>query len=181
MWRYLGPAAAFVALGGLFAFALLRISQGKLDIREIRSPLLGKPAPAFVLPSATEPGKQVDSRALAGKMYVLNVWGTWCGGCREEHSALLAIARSGTVPIIGLDWKDERPVALKYLAELGNPYQQVAADDDGRIAINWGVYGAPETFLVSAAGIVLVKHIGPLTGDIWRRKFEPLLHAGGGA
>ena len=181
MWRYLGPAAAFVALGALFAFALLRISQGKLDVHEIQSPLLGKAAPAFVLPSVTEPGKSVDTRTLAGKTYVLNVWGTWCGGCREEHSALLSIARSGSVPIIGLDWKDERPQALQYLAQLGNPYQQIAADDDGRTAINWGVYGAPETFLVSSAGLVLVKHIGPLTTEVWQHKFVPKLPAGGGS
>src|ERR1700752_492207 len=106
MWRYLGPAAAFVALGALLGFALLRLSEGELDVHEIQSPLLGKSAPAFVLPSATEPGKVVDSRSLAGKMYVFNVWGTWCAGCREEHAALLAIAKTGGVPIVGLDWKD---------------------------------------------------------------------------
>ena len=180
MWRYLGPAAAFIALGALFAFTLLRISQGKLDVHEIKSPLIGRAAPAFVLPSATDPAERVDSRAFAGHAYVFNVWGTWCGGCREEHAALLAIAKNGGVPIIGLDWKDERAVAVRYLAELGNPYQQVAADADGRTAIDWGVYGAPETFLVSSTGIVLEKHIGPISLDVWQRKFVPFLKAGGG-
>ena len=100
MWRYLTPAIAFLALGALFAFALMKIGSGKLDIREIKSPLIGKPAPAFVLPSLTDPGRQVDSKALAGKPYVFNVWGTWCAECRAEHSALLALARQGGLPVI---------------------------------------------------------------------------------
>ena len=181
MWRHLAPAAAFLALGGLFAFALVRISQGKLDVHEIKSPLLGRPAPTFVLPSVTDPTRLVDSKALAGRMYVVNVWGTWCGGCREEHSALMAIAHSTTVPIIGIDWKDDGQQARLYLAQLGNPYQQVAADSDGRIAIDWGVYGAPETFLVSSTGVVLQKYVGPLSEALWAEKFGRYLQAGGGS
>jgi cytochrome c biogenesis protein CcmG, thiol:disulfide interchange protein DsbE len=180
MWRYFVPAGAFLALGGLLAFALVRIGAGKLDVHEIKSPLLGRPAPAFVLPSVTDPATLVDSRALAGKMYLLNVWGTWCGGCREEHAALLTIARTSGVPLVGIDWKDERAAAVQYLGQLGNPYQQVASDADGRVAIDWGVYGAPETFLVSAAGTVLEKHIGPLSEAVWQQKFAPHLTAGGG-
>jgi cytochrome c biogenesis protein CcmG/thiol:disulfide interchange protein DsbE len=180
MWRYFTPAAAFLVLGGLFAFALMRIGSGKLDIKEIKSPLLGRPAPAFVLPSVIDPKKLVDSRSLAGKMYVFNVWGTWCGGCREEHPALLAIARTSGIPLIGLDWKDERDDAVRYLGQLGDPYAEVAADADGRTAINWGVYGAPETFLVSAQGIVVEKHIGPLTEAIWQEKFVPHIKAAAG-
>jgi cytochrome c biogenesis protein CcmG/thiol:disulfide interchange protein DsbE len=180
MWRYFAPAVAFLVLGALFAFTLLRIGEGKLDVHEIQSPLIGKAAPAFALPSVADPAQLVDSHALAGKMYVLNVWGTWCGGCREEHPALLEIARSGGVPLIGIDWKDERDVAVQYLAELGNPYQQVASDADGRVAIDWGVYGAPETFLISDTGTVLVKHIGPITAAAWQEKFVPHLKAGGG-
>jgi cytochrome c biogenesis protein CcmG, thiol:disulfide interchange protein DsbE len=179
VWRYFVPAGAFLALGALLACALVRIGAGTLDVHEIKSPLIGRPAPAFRLPSVTEPARLIDSRSLAGQKYVLNVWGTWCGGCREEHSALLTIARTAGVPLIGIDWKDERELAVRYLAELGNPYQQVASDADGRVAIDWGVYGAPETFLVSESGTVLVKHIGPLTASAWQQKFVPHLAAGG--
>jgi len=179
MWRYFAPAGAVLALGALFAFALWKIGAGKLDIREIKSPLIGKPAPAFVLPSLTEPGRQIDSHTLAGKPYLFNVWGTWCGECRAEHSALLAIARMNSVRLVGLDWKDDHQEAVAYLASLGNPYAEVAADNDGRTAINWGVYGAPETFLVSADGIVLEKHIGAISMAIWQQKFAPHLKTGG--
>jgi len=180
MWRYFLPAVAFLALGALFAFALMRIGAGQLDVREIQSPLIGKTAPAFRLPSVTDPAQLVDSHSLLGRMYVLNVWGTWCGGCREEHPALLAIARTSAVPLIGIDWKDERDLAVQYLGELGNPYQQVVSDADGRVAIDWGVYGAPETFLVSETGTVLAKHIGPMTEAAWQQKFVPFLRTGAG-
>ena len=178
MWRYFAPAVAFIALGALFAFTLMKIGSGKLDIREIQSPLIGKPAPAFVLPSLTDPGRQLDSHALAGKPYVFNVWGTWCGECRAEHAALLSIARTSGVPIIGLDWKDDRAEATAYLAQLGNPYSEVATDMDGRVAIDWGVYGAPETFLVAADGTVVAKHIGAMSMTVWQQKFVPHLKAG---
>ncbi len=180
MWRYFVPAAAFVALGGVLAFALVRIGSGHLDVHEIKSPLLGKAAPAFALPSVADPAKRVDSRNLAGHAYLLNVWGTWCAACEEEHPALISIAQSGGVPLIGIDWRDNREEAVRYLAQRGNPYQEVGSDEDGRAAIEWGVYGAPETFLVAANGRVLVKHIGPLTGDVWKQKFVPLLAAAGG-
>ena len=178
MWRYLLPATAVLALGGLLAFALLRIGAGKLDVHEIKSPLIGRSAPSFNLPSVTDPTQRIDSHALAGHVYVLNVWGTWCAACREEHEALLAISHTGGVPLVGIDWRDEPELAVRYLAELGNPYQQVASDADGRAAIDWGVYGAPETFLVSAQGTVLAKHIGPLSEAVWREKFVPLLPVG---
>lgn len=175
MWRHLGPAIAFVLLGGLFAVVLLRIGSGRLDVREIQSPLIGKRAPAFRLPSVTDGSQWVDSRDLSGKTHLVNVWGTWCAACREEHAALLAIARREGVPIIGLDWKDEPATAREFLAALGNPYAAVAADRDGRVAIDWGVYGAPETFLISADGRVLTKQVGPMTPEIWQARFLPLL------
>ena len=178
MWRHFLPAALFLALGLVLAYTLTRIDRGQLDVREIQSPLLGKPAPAFRLPSLADPTQTLDSHSLAGKAYLFNVWGTWCGGCREEHSALVAIAREGGVPIVGLDWRDDRALALEWLEQLGNPYLAVASDRDGRAAIDWGVYGAPETFLVSAGGIVVAKHIGPLSQEIWRQKFAPHLAAG---
>jgi len=175
MWRYFIPAAAFVALGGLLAFALVRIDQGKLDVHEIKSPLIGRAAPAFVLPTVAEPGRRLDSHSLGGHPYVVNVWGTWCGACRDEHAALLEIARTAGVPLIGIDWRDERAQAISYLAQLGNPYREVVSDEEGRVAIDWGVYGAPETFLVSASGIVLEKHVGAMTAEVWRDKFAPHL------
>jgi len=178
MWRHLGPALAFILLGGLFAVVLVRIGNGRLDVREIQSPLIGKAAPSFRLASVTDGSQWVDSRELAGKMYVLNVWGTWCAACRDEHPVLLEIARSAHVPIIGLDWKDEPETAREFLATLGNPYAAVAADRDGRVAIDWGVYGAPETFLVSASGQVLIKQVGPMTPQIWSDRFVPLLNGG---
>jgi len=177
MWRYFVPAAAFVGLGGLLAFALVRIGTGKLDVHEIKSPLIGRAAPAFDLPSVTDPNRRLDSHSLAGRTYLVNVWGTWCAACRDEHESLLQIARSGRVPLIGIDWRDERALAVSYLGQLGNPYTEVVSDADGRVAINWGVYGAPETFLVSAAGVVLEKHVGPLSAEVWQRKFMP--HLGG--
>lgn len=180
MWRYFIPAAAVLVLGGVLAFALVRIGSGHLDVHEIKSPLLGKPAPGFALPSVMDPAKRVESRALAGRVYLLNVWGTWCAACRDEHEALIAIARSRRVPVIGIDWRDDREEAVRYLSELGNPYSEVGSDADGRAAIEWGVYGAPETFLVAADGRVLVKHIGALTNAVWNEKFVPLLGRAGG-
>ncbi len=179
MWRYFAPAAAFLALGALFAFALMRIQNGTLDVREIKSPLIGKPAPVFTLPLVTDPSQSFDSRSMAGKTYVVNVWGTWCPACREEHDSLLQLARVTGVPFIGIDWKDDGQLAQQYLGQLGNPYQQVVADAEGRVAIDWGVYGAPETFLVSPAGIVLAKHAGALTAAVWAEKFAPLVTSGG--
>ncbi len=175
MWRYFVPAAAFVVLGGLLAFALVRIDAGKLDVHEIKSPLIGRTAPPFLLPSVIDPSKQLDSHSLAGQAYVVNIWGTWCAACRDEHEALLEIARSKQVPLIGIDWRDERALAMSYLAQLGNPYREVVSDSDGRVAIDWGVYGAPETFLVSPAGVVLYKHIGAMTDKVWRDEFLPRL------
>ena len=179
MWRYFTPAAAFLILGGLFAYALVRIQNGTLDPREIKSPLLGKPAPSFVLPTVANTAVKFDSASLKGRPYVVNVWGTWCPSCRDEHSALLVIARQANIPFIGIDWKDDNALAPQDLAQLGNPFTETVADADGRIAIDWGVYGAPETFLVGADGKVLVKFAGALTEAIWAEKFAPYLQGGG--
>ncbi|MFO1427619.1 MAG: DsbE family thiol:disulfide interchange protein [Steroidobacteraceae bacterium] len=131
---------------------------------------MGKPAPEFVLPELTG-GGTFDSRSMRGRWYVLNVWGTWCVECRAEHDALLAIGRSGTVPLIGLNWRDEDALASQWLAQLGNPYAKVPVDREGRVAIDLGVYGAPETFLIDAAGIVVYKYVGPMSDEVWRREF----------
>lgn len=173
MWRYLVPIGLFAALIAFFSVSLNR------DKETLPSPLIGKPAPAFALPNLEDPARQVASSDFAGKPYVLNVWGTWCVGCRQEHEALLAIEQRGEVPIVGLNWKDDRAQAQLWLKELGNPYSVVASDDEGRVAIDWGVYGAPETFLVDAQGRVIYKHIAPLTMEIWEREFVPLLAQAG--
>jgi cytochrome c biogenesis protein CcmG/thiol:disulfide interchange protein DsbE len=173
MWKFLLPFAAFVALVVLFAFGL----NPNRDIHALPSPLIGKPAPAFTLTDVLDPARPVSNAALRGQVYVLNVWGTWCYECRAEHDALLAIARSNVVPIIGLDYMDQREKAKQWLEQLGNPYQAVAFDTDGRTAIDWGVYGAPETFLVDGQGRVIFKFISPMTPEVWQREFLPRIAA----
>jgi cytochrome c biogenesis protein CcmG/thiol:disulfide interchange protein DsbE len=169
MWKFLLPFAAFVALVVLFAFGL----NPSRDIHALPSPLLGKPAPQFALTDVINPARIVSNADLKGQMYVLNVWATWCIPCREEHEALLAIAQQKVVPIIGLNYRDQRDRAQQWLQQLGNPYQAVAFDGDGRTAIEWGVYGAPETYLVDAQGRVIFKFISPMTEEIWRHEFLP--------
>jgi cytochrome c biogenesis protein CcmG/thiol:disulfide interchange protein DsbE len=170
-WRFILPAGIFAALAA-FLYVGLYLRAG-----DIPSPLIGKPAPAFSLPSAQYPDRQVSSADFAGKPYVLNVWATWCAGCRQEHDALLAIARSSPVPLVGLAWKDERSLIQQWLDQLGNPYTAVAFDPEGRVAIDGGVYGAPETFLVGPDGRVLYKHIAPMTMETWQKEFLPRIAA----
>ena len=173
MWKFLLPFAAFVALVVLFAFGL----NPKRDIHALPSPLIGKPAPEFALTDVLDASKVVSNSTLQGQVYILNVWGTWCVACREEHEALLAIAQQHVVPIIGLDWKDERDRAKQWLEQLGNPYQAVAFDHDGRTAIDWGVYGAPETYLVDRQGRIIYKFISPITQQVWDHEFVPRIAA----
>lgn len=174
MLRYLIPAGLFVVLIGFFAVGLNR------DKETIPSPLIGKPAPQFDLPTVEDPSRRVGSQDFTGKMYVLNVWATWCVGCRQEHEALLEIASRGEVPLVGLNWKDDLDLAQRWLRELGNPYVASGFDAEGRVAIDWGVYGAPETFLIDSSGKVLFKHIAPITIEIWERDFVPLIRAAKG-
>jgi cytochrome c biogenesis protein CcmG/thiol:disulfide interchange protein DsbE len=166
MTRFLVPLGLFVALAVVLAIGIDRSPTKGV----IASPLIGRPAPHFVLPTLPA-GEPFDSRELAGQWFVLNVWGTWCVECRREHSVLLQARAAGHVPIIGLNWRDQDDLALQWLAELGNPYERVPVDREGRVAIDWGVYGAPETFLVNDRGVVVHKHVGPLTGEIWQRDF----------
>jgi cytochrome c biogenesis protein CcmG, thiol:disulfide interchange protein DsbE len=165
MWRYLLPAAIFAALVGFFFVSLHD------DKSELPSALIGKPAPTFQLSRVEDPSQTIGSNDLKGKPYVLNVWATWCVACRQEHPVLLQIAQRGELPLIGLDWNDQRDKAQRWLQQLGNPYQATAFDNEGRVAIEWGVYGAPETFLVDANGQVVFKHIGPMTLDVWQDEF----------
>ncbi len=173
MWKFLLPFLAFLGLCGLFVLGL----NPQRDIHALPSPLIGKPAPLFKLSDVTDPNRVVSNAALKGQVYVLNVWGTWCVACRQEQQELLEIAQQKVVPIIGLDYMDERAKAQLWLQQLGNPYQAVAFDTDGRTAIDWGVYGAPETFLVDGQGRVIYKFISPMTIEVWQRAFLPRIEA----
>ena len=173
MWKFLIPAVLFAALVALFVVGL----NPQRDIHALPSPLIGKPAPQFTLTDVLDASHPVSNTPLQGQVYVFNVWATWCAGCRQEHEALLAIARQNVVPIVGLDWNDDRNKATSWLTQLGNPYNQVAFDNEGRVAIDWGVYGAPETFLIDAQGRIIFKHIAPLTMEIWQQEFLPRIAA----
>lgn len=159
------PLIVFAAMLLVLAFSLDR------DPDEVPSPFIGKMAPAFELPSLLEPGKIVSPANYAGQAFVVNVWGSWCPACYDEHELLLEIAAEQSLPIVGLNWKDTREGALNWLQQLGNPYSDVAFDESGDAGIDWGVYGAPETFLVDANGIIVHKFVGPLTRKVWQNDF----------
>ncbi len=167
--RFLLPLAIFAAI-----LLFLGVGLG-LNPREVPSPLIGKPAPAFTLPRLDDAGQQVSREDLLGKVWMLNVWASWCAPCRDEHPLVIDIARRQLVPVYGLNYKDARPAAADWLAKLGNPYRATLVDADGRVGIDFGVYGVPETFIIDRQGIVRFKHTGPLTPEVLRRKIEPLL------
>lgn len=166
--RYLLPLGVFVGL-----VALLAIGLG-LNPRLVPSPLIGKATPGFELSSLTEPAKTLTQADLKGKVLLLNVWATWCVACRAEHEFLMNLAQQG-IPIYGVNYKDERQPALRWLATLGDPYVASIFDPQGSLALDLGVYGAPETFVVDRNGVIAYKHIGPLTLDVWREKLLPLV------
>ena len=168
MLRYLIPLGLFLVLVVFLAIGLGR------DPREVPSPLINKAAPAFTLPQLKLPDKTFSSDEMRGKVWVLNVWASWCIACRDEHPFLLDYARTGAIPIYGLNLKDKPEDALAWLGELGDPYVLSAADIEGRVAIDYGVYGAPETSLIDQTGTIRYKHIGPVTPDVWKEKFLPL-------
>lgn len=165
------PLAVFGAIAVLLA-AGVWLSRNP-DRDALPSPLIGKPAPEFRLPVLHEPGRVVTSDQLRGAPYLLNVWGSWCPGCREEHPVIEAFARTGRVQVIGYNWKDEHDDATRWLEQFGNPYRMVLVDYDGRTAIDWGIYGAPETFLVDGAGTIVWKYVGPMTPDVVRTQLLP--------
>ena len=167
--KFLLPLAVF---GAIVAF--LAVGLG-LNPREVPSPLIGKPAPAFVLPRLDDPSQKVSREDLLGQVWMLNVWASWCAPCREEHPLVIDIARRKLLPVYGLNYKDAGPAARSWLASLGNPYRATLVDADGRVGIDYGVYGVPETFIIDRHGIVRLKHAGPLTPDVLRQRIEPLL------
>ena len=169
MRRYLWPLGLFLVLVAFLAVGL------RLDPREVPSPLVGKPAPAFQAAALARPELTIARDDLLGKVWLLNVWASWCGACRDEHPVLVDYARRGGVPIYGLNYKDKREDGLSWLRQFGNPYTDSLFDPDGRIGIDYGVYGVPETFVIDRAGVIRYKHIGPITPAVMRDKIEPLL------
>lgn len=169
MSKYAIPLAIFVVL-----VIFLAIGLGH-DPHEVPSPLINKAAPAFQLPQLQDPSKTFSASEMRGKVWLLNVWATWCLPCREEHPVLVELSRSGAVPVYGLDYKDKREDALALLSESGNPYVLCASDADGRVAIDYGVYGVPETYLIDREGIIRFKHVGPLTPDVVQNTVLPLV------
>jgi cytochrome c biogenesis protein CcmG/thiol:disulfide interchange protein DsbE len=170
MWRYAIPVVILAVLGAFFLRGL------DLNPRIIESALIGKQAPEFSLPNLEVPSETIRTADLSGRYSLLNVWATWCVECRREHGFLLELEESG-IPIYGLNWKDERDAALEWLAVLGDPYVASAVDASGDVGIDYGVYGAPETFLISPDGMILEKYLGPMNRQIWESKFEPLIEA----
>jgi cytochrome c biogenesis protein CcmG/thiol:disulfide interchange protein DsbE len=173
MIKRLLPLIAFSLLALLLGVGVL-MNSGK-DTSAIPSPLIGKPAPSFSLPVLGEPSRLITNADLQGEAYLLNVWGSWCPACRDEHPIITELAQSGRLKVIGYDYKDEPGDALRWLEQFGNPYALVIVDQDGRAAFDWGIYGAPESFLVDAQGIVRWKFIGPMTDEVVRNQLLPEL------
>lgn len=167
--RYLLPLLFFLAVAGLLFKGL------GLNPRLVESPLIDKPVPAFSLPRLREPQALFSQADLQGQVSLLNVWATWCVACRSEHPVLMELERSGLVPVYGLNYKDDRTTAIAWLGRIGDPYAANAFDADGRVGIDWGVYGTPETFVIDRRGVIRYKHIGPLTREAVRETIIPLV------
>ncbi|MFM2030295.1 MAG: hypothetical protein RL517_1488 [Pseudomonadota bacterium] len=167
--KFLIPLLLFVILVGFLAIGLNR------DPHEVPSPLIGKVAPAFELPQLADPKKTFSPESMKGQPWILNVWASWCVACREEHPVLVEMGKLQLAPIIGLDYKDKREDAMAMLASQGNPYVLSAFDASGRVGIDYGVYGVPETYVIDKAGVIRFKHIGPITMDLLNKKIIPLM------
>ena len=168
MTRFAIPLVLFLLLVAFLAIGL------RHDPHEVPSPLINKPAPAFQLAQLKDPSRTFSAADMRGKVWLLNVWASWCVTCRDEHPLLIQYARSGALPIYGLNYKDKREDALSWLGELGDPYVLSVSDNDGRVGIDYGVYGAPETYLIDRDGVIRFKQIGPVTPDIWEKTILPL-------
>jgi len=162
----------------LSVFVLMLIFLGiglKLNPREIPSPLIGKPTPAFDLETLESPALRITPGLFKGQVSLVNVWASWCVSCRQEHATLVELSRQAIVPLYGLNYKDEREAALRWLNGLGNPYVASAFDADGRTGIEWGVYGVPETFVIDRQGTIRYKHTGPVTPEVLEKTLLPLI------
>jgi len=167
--KYIIPLAVFVALLGFFAVGLTR------DPREVPSPLIDKPAPVFKLQQLHDQGAAFTPEDMKGKVWLLNVWASWCVSCRVEHPLLVEMSRTNVVPIVGLNYKDRRDDGMQWLSKFGNPYVLSAYDVEGKVGIDYGVYGVPETFVIDKQGMIRYKQIGPVTPEALEKKILPLI------
>ncbi len=167
--RFLLPLAAFIVLIIFLGVGLT------LNPRQVPSPLVDKPAPVFRLQQLYDTNKTLSSEENLGKVWMLNVWASWCVACRDEHPVLVELSKLGIVPIYGLNYKDQRDTALQWLKQFGNPYEISIVDADGRVGIDYGVYGVPETYVIDKQGIIRYKHIGPVTIESLKNKILPLI------
>jgi cytochrome c biogenesis protein CcmG, thiol:disulfide interchange protein DsbE len=169
MKRFLLPFAVFLTLVLFLGVGL------RLNPREIPSPFIGKPAPAFKLAQLHEPGKTISPQDMVGQVWLLNVWASWCVACRQEHPVLMEFAKQSVVPLLGLNYKDGTENGAGWLRQFGNPYSISGVDADGRVGIDYGVYGVPETFLIDKKGVIRMKHIGPVTPEVITEKILPMV------
>ena len=169
--RRLAPLIIFAAIATLFMYMLNRMNQGEYNPRSVPTEFIGKPAPVFSLPNLLDMESKVNSSDLLGKVWLLNVWGSWCVECWREHEFLLELSRYRGVTIVGINWRDEVADAMNMLQRSGNPFTHIAYDPQSEAVIEWGVYGAPETFLIDENGIVREKHTGAMNEQVWQAKF----------
>lgn len=169
MARFLLPLSIFFVLAGFLGYGLT------LNPREVPSPFIGKPAPDFRVPQLHDKEKSFSPVDMKGRVWLLNVWASWCVSCRQEHPLLVELSKLGSVNLLGLNYKDQREAGIAWLKDHGNPYALSAWDIDGKIGIDYGVYGVPETFVVDRQGIIRHKHIGPLTPEALQTKILPLI------
>ena len=169
MGKFLIPLAIFVVLAIFLGRGL------NLDPRDVPSPLIDKPAPVFSLSQLDKPAQMIGTEQLRGQVWILNVWASWCVACRDEHPVLVEFSKTGAVPIYGLNYKDKREPALNWLQQLGNPYTASIFDEKGRVGIDFGVYGVPETFVIDKQGVIRYKKTGPVTQETIQTKILPLV------
>lgn len=176
--RYIIPAALFLVLGAGFVYALVAIQSGKKNPSEVPSALIGKPAPDFALPAPEGFPQGLSAADLKGKVTILNVFASWCPPCHVEHPLLLELAKEakgGAFQLVGLNWKDKDEKLAAWFKEAGDPFSRIGADRTGRIGIEWGVYGAPETYILDRDAKIVYRYAGPLTKDLIRDEIRPIL------
>lgn len=167
MSRYLLPLISAIVLVPILVMGL------RTDPSKLPSQYIGKPAPDFNLPTLKDPARNLSTADLKGQVSLVNIWATWCVGCRAEHGFLMELSKAKTIPIYAINWRDNRSDALNFLAQLGDPYVVSGFDEDARVGIDWGAYGAPETFLISEEGMVVYRFTGPLNRALWEQEFVP--------
>ena len=169
------PVGRYLLIGAFVALVLLLGVGLNLNPREVPSPLINKPAPAFTLPQLHEPSKSFSPAEMRGQVWLLNVWASWCVSCRQEHPVLMELAKTGLVPIYGLNYKDKRDEGIAWLKQFGDPYKLSAFDLKGQVGIDYGVYGVPETYVIDKKGVIRYKQIGIVTPEILEKKVLPLV------